>query len=74
MGTFQSPAANASIPMLVPDDKLQRANGLLQLRDGAQSIVSPVRYRIDICPFRLLVNDIFIPDAGKNDKKLSWKS
>ena len=42
LGTFQSPAANASVPMLVPDDKLSHANGLLQLRDSAQSTIAPV--------------------------------
>lgn len=39
--TFQSPAYSASIPMLVEEDKLSKANGLIQLSGATQSMISP---------------------------------
>ena len=42
LGTFQNPAFGASIPMLVPSDKLTRANGLLQFSSAIQNLLVPV--------------------------------
>ena len=42
LGTFQNPAFGASIPMLVPTDKLTRANGLLQFSSAIQNLLAPV--------------------------------
>ena len=42
LGTFQNPAFGASIPMLVPSDKLTRANGLLQFSSAIQNLLAPV--------------------------------
>ncbi|EMB47397.1 MULTISPECIES: MFS transporter [Treponema] len=42
LGTFQNPAFGASIPMLVPIDKLTRANGLLQFSSAIQNLLAPV--------------------------------
>lgn len=39
--TFQSPAYSASIPMLVEENHLSRANGLIQLSGAAQNMISP---------------------------------
>lgn len=41
-GTFQSPAFDASITMLVPDDHRDRANAIQQLAGPASGIVAPV--------------------------------
>jgi DHA3 family macrolide efflux protein-like MFS transporter len=40
-GTFQAPAVNASIPMIVPEKHLARAAGLNQALQGAINIISP---------------------------------
>jgi DHA3 family macrolide efflux protein-like MFS transporter len=40
-GTFQYPALGASIPMLVPEKHLARANGLLMTLQGLINIVGP---------------------------------
>jgi MFS family permease len=40
-GTFQGPAFQASITMLVPDDQRDRANAILQMRSPAAGIVAP---------------------------------
>ncbi|EMB42144.1 MFS transporter [Treponema denticola] len=42
LGTFQNPTFGASIPMLVPTDKLTRANGLLQFSSAIQNLLAPV--------------------------------
>lgn len=42
LGTFQGPAFSASIPMLVEQKDLGRANGLRQLAGAAQSMLSPL--------------------------------
>lgn len=42
LGAFQNPAFGASIPMLVPSDKLTRANGLLQFSSAIQNLLAPV--------------------------------
>ncbi|MBR2927360.1 MAG: MFS transporter [Clostridia bacterium] len=42
LGTFQSPAFSASIPMLVEEKHLGRANGMRQLAGAAQSMVAPI--------------------------------
>ena len=42
LGTFQNPAFGASIPMLVPTDRLTRANGLLQFSSAIQNLLAPV--------------------------------
>lgn len=42
LGTFQSPAFSASIPMLVEENKLARANGMCQLSGAAQNMIAPV--------------------------------
>lgn len=42
LGAFQNPAFGASIPMLVPTDKLTRANGLLQFSSAIQNLLAPV--------------------------------
>ena len=42
LGAFQNPAFGASIPMLVPSDKLTRANGLLQFSSAIQDLLAPV--------------------------------
>ena len=39
---FQQPAWLASIPLLVPKQHLGRANGLVQLNDGASLVLAPV--------------------------------
>jgi hypothetical protein len=39
--TFQDPAWNASIPILVPKAQLGRANGLLQLNQGLSIVLAP---------------------------------
>ena len=39
--TFQAPAYSASIPMLVEEDKLSKANGLIQMSNAAQSMIAP---------------------------------
>jgi len=39
--TFQEPAWQASIPVLVPKAKLARANGLVQLNQGISIVVAP---------------------------------
>ncbi len=41
-GVFQNPALGASIPMLVPEKQLTRANGLFQMLQYAIRIVAPV--------------------------------
>ncbi len=40
--TFQFPALGASIPMIVPEEKLVRANGLFQMLQSAIKIVAPI--------------------------------
>lgn len=40
--TFQSPAYSASVVMLVPKEQLGRANGLLQLGQALENLVSPL--------------------------------
>jgi DHA3 family macrolide efflux protein-like MFS transporter len=40
--TFQSPALGASIPMIVPEKDLVRANGLYQMLQSAIKIVAPI--------------------------------
>jgi DHA3 family macrolide efflux protein-like MFS transporter len=40
--TFQSPALGASIPMIVPEKQLVRANGLFQMLQNAIKIVAPI--------------------------------
>ena len=40
--TFQGPALGASIPMIVPEKQLVRANGLYQMLQSAISIVAPI--------------------------------
>jgi DHA3 family macrolide efflux protein-like MFS transporter len=40
--TFQSPALGASIPMIVPEKDLVRANGLFQMLQSAIKIVAPI--------------------------------
>ena len=42
VGTFQNPAFSASIPMLVPADKLTQANGLLQFSSAIQNLLAPI--------------------------------
>ncbi|UTC74585.1 MFS transporter [Treponema sp. OMZ 792] len=42
LGTFQNPAFGASIPMLVPSDKLTQANGLLQFSAAIRNLLAPV--------------------------------
>ena len=42
LSAFQNPAFGASIPMLVPSDKLTRANGLLQFSSAIQNLLAPV--------------------------------
>ncbi len=39
---FQEPAYSASIPMLVPKKDLPRANGLIQLAQSTEMLISPV--------------------------------
>jgi len=39
--TFQEPAWQASIPVLVPRDRLARANGLVQLNQGVSIVLAP---------------------------------
>ena len=41
-GAFQWPAFAASIPMLVPKEKLGRANGMVQVAEAAGLVVSPL--------------------------------
>jgi MFS transporter, DHA3 family, macrolide efflux protein len=41
-GSFQRPALSASIPMLVPEKHLVRANGLNMTLNGAINIVAPI--------------------------------
>ena len=40
--TFQNPALGASIPMLVPEKQLVRANGLFQMLHSGIRIISPI--------------------------------
>jgi MFS family permease len=40
--TFRTPAFTASVPMLVPRSRLERANGLVQTGNAVAGIVSPV--------------------------------
>lgn len=42
LGTFQSPAFCASIPMLVRDEQLSKANGMRQLSSAAQNMLAPI--------------------------------
>lgn len=42
LSTFQGPAFNASIPMLVPGKHLSRANGMLQFSQACQSMLAPI--------------------------------
>jgi MFS transporter, DHA3 family, macrolide efflux protein len=41
-GTFQNPALGASIPMIVPEKQLVRANGLFQMLQYAIRIIAPI--------------------------------
>ncbi len=41
LATFQSPAFAATIPLIVPKDHLERANGLSQLRGAVMNILIP---------------------------------
>ena len=40
-GTFQGPAFQASVTMLVPDEQRDRANAILQMRSPAAGLVAP---------------------------------
>lgn len=40
--TFQGPAFNASLPEIVPKEKLGRANGMMQVITSVQSMIAPV--------------------------------
>ncbi|MCR5704195.1 MAG: MFS transporter, partial [Eubacterium sp.] len=40
--TFQGPAYSASIPMLVSEELLSRANGMIQLSQAAQNMIAPL--------------------------------
>lgn len=42
LGTFQSPAFSASIPMIVPEKHLDRANGMRQLSGAVQNLIAPL--------------------------------
>ena len=42
LSTFQSPAFSASIPMLVKEEHLSKANGLRQLSGAAQNMLAPI--------------------------------
>ena len=42
LSTFQGPAFNASIPMIVEREHIGRANGMLQLSQAAQSMIAPI--------------------------------
>lgn len=42
LSTFQGPAFNASIPMIVPEKYLNKANGMLQFSQAAQSLLAPI--------------------------------
>lgn len=42
LSTFQGPAFNASIPILVPAKHLSRANGMLQFSQACQSMLAPI--------------------------------
>lgn len=42
LGNFQSPAFNASIPLLVSSKHLTKANGLMQFSNAVQNLLSPV--------------------------------
>lgn len=39
---FQSPVNAALVPILVPEEKLQRANGLVSLTESIQNLVAPI--------------------------------
>ena len=41
-GTFQNPALGASIPMLVPEKQLVRANGLFQMLQYTIRVIAPI--------------------------------
>jgi DHA3 family macrolide efflux protein-like MFS transporter len=41
-GTFQNPALGASIPMIVPEKQLVRANGLYQMLQYGIRVISPI--------------------------------
>lgn len=42
LGTFQSPAFSSSVPMLVHEKDLSRANGMRQLSGAAQNMLAPI--------------------------------
>lgn len=42
LGTFQSPAFSASIPMIVSEKHLDRANGMRQLAGAVQNLIAPL--------------------------------
>lgn len=42
LGTFQNPAFNATIPLLVEKNDIPRANGLMQLIKAIQNMLAPV--------------------------------
>lgn len=42
LATFQGPAFNASIPMMVGTENVGRANGMLQLSQAAQNMIAPI--------------------------------
>lgn len=42
LGTFQNPAFNASIPLLVNKEDIPRANGLMQLIRSIQNMIAPI--------------------------------
>lgn len=42
LSAFQGPAFSASIPMIVEENKISKANGLLQLNQAVQSMIAPV--------------------------------
>jgi MFS family permease len=52
-GAFQAPAYLASVTQLVPPEQLGRANGLLQLGQGAAEIAAPLLAGALIGPLRL---------------------
>ncbi|MBQ9535921.1 MAG: MFS transporter [Clostridia bacterium] len=42
LSTFQGPAFNASIPMMVGEGNIGRANGMLQFSQAAQNMIAPI--------------------------------
>lgn len=42
LSAFQGPAFNASIPMMVGEENVGRANGMLQFSQAAQNMIAPI--------------------------------